>query len=213
MNHLSFFTNWRQKGSLQDLWFPHLLQNLSCMSLVLLLQGRWKFKLLLSSSEPPAPRTRSAWRWSSRTGLPRPQPRSGWGHTWRRERRRAARRSGPCRRSPSGTGRSNLQVWSLRPSLKGWGWCRLLTTGWGTDCGQERQERQEGWWILLFWWDLIMSTPKQRVLSKPLTCTQFSSVPILRREDAWVLNSVGQGGIEKALTSNLEANITDTESH
>lgn len=73
----------------------------------------------LSSSEPQASRTQSAWQWSSRTGPPRPRPRPGWGRTWRKARRQAVRRSDPCRRSPSGTGRSDLRVWSPRLSLKG----------------------------------------------------------------------------------------------
>lgn len=93
----------------------------------------------LSSSEPQASRTRSAWRWSSQTGPHPPRPRPGRGRTWRRARRRAARRSGPCRRSPSGTGRSGPRGWSPRPSLKEWGWCWLPTTGWGTDCGGQRR--------------------------------------------------------------------------
>ncbi len=99
-----------------------------------------KFQLLLSSSEPQAPRKPPALRWSSRTGPPQLQPRSGWDHTWWRTRRLAARRSGLCKRSPSGTGRSNLQVWSLRLSLQGWWCCQLLTTGWGTDCGRGGQK-------------------------------------------------------------------------
>lgn len=73
----------------------------------------------LSSSERQAPRTPSVGRWSSLTGLPRPRRRPGSGRTWRKALRRAARRSSPCRRSPSRTGRSNLQGWSLRWSPRG----------------------------------------------------------------------------------------------
>lgn len=90
-----------------------------------------------SSSERQAPRTRRAGQWSSRTGPRRHRPRSDLGRTWRRARRRAATRSGRCRRSPSGTGRSDRLGWSQRRSLKGWGWSPLLTINWGTDCGWE----------------------------------------------------------------------------
>lgn len=74
---------------------------------------------LLSSSERPVSRKRSAGRWSSRTGRPRRRRRPGWGRTWRTARTPAARRSGPCRRSPSGTGKSDLRGWTPRPTLRG----------------------------------------------------------------------------------------------
>lgn len=140
------------KGILAGLGtFPELLQDCISVFSPALYRGHsgctvGEFQPLLSSSELQVPRMRSAWQWSSRTGPLQHQPRSGWGRTWRMAWRRAVRRSGLCRRSPSGTGKSNLQVWTLRSSLMGWGWCQLLTTGWGTDCGQEGK-------LLVFWWN------------------------------------------------------------
>lgn len=97
------------------------------------------FQLLFSSSGPQVPRMRWAGQWNSRTGRPRHQPHSSWGRTWRRVRRRAAKRSGLCKRSSSRTGMSGLQIRNRRQSLKGWGWCWPLTIGWGTDCGWGHQ--------------------------------------------------------------------------
>lgn len=119
MNNLPFFTNRSQNGCSEVF---NIIPRRSVYVFSPMSSSHRAAELnlqLLSSSEPQAPRTRSAWRWSSQTGLPRLRPHSGWGHTWRKARRRAARRSGLCRRNLSETGRSNLQVWSRRPSLKG----------------------------------------------------------------------------------------------